>query len=526
MRYIPNGRHSRSIGWALVSVLWMGGAMAQESSTLRIAIPSDIESMDPHLSGGLSMRVWANVYETLLSRDADGNLKPGLAESWKRLDDTHYEFKIRDGVTFSTGRPVDAPAIAQSFNAKNSPASPHTHISFSRWIKRVEATDASTLVVETDGPFPAALFYLAGVMPASIYDTEAREEWGDLKTRSAGSGPFELDSIRPGTSIILSRNDNYWGGKPKLETLQFQVIPEEITRVLALQRGEVDMTLDLSPASLQRLQGSSDLDVSVSRALRLNTIEFNFLRPLIAENPAVRKAIMLGIDTKLIVENVIGAMGDPADSIVLDISSGYTQVPEFLEYDPERAKAILDDAGWKPGPDGVRSKDGQKLELILVTDFTRDYRNREVAQAVQSYLSEIGIKIDLKILERGPFVDAVVQKGEGYDLAIQGWGSPTNEASWWIYTRLHSSNQELGAWGTTRNRDPGFDALIDEARFELDEAVAAGKWAAIQRKVYEDAIMIPLYFSNRISAVRKNVKGLEPHPDEWYGYRFVDVDVE
>jgi peptide/nickel transport system substrate-binding protein len=250
------------------------------------------------------------------------------------------------------------------------------------------------------------------------------------------------------------------------------------------------------------------------------------LRPLIANNLAVRKAIMLGIDKKAIVEHIIGAMGDPADSIVLDVSDGYTSVPGFLKFDPEAAKAILDEAGWKMGGDGVRTKDGQRLELVFVTDTTRDYRNREVAQAVQSYLQQIGIAVTLKLLERGPFVDMVIQKGEGYDLAIQGWGSPTNEASWWIYTRLHSSNQGLGAWGTTRNRSPKLDAMIDAARVELDPGAAKQKWAQIQRTIYDEAIMIPLYFANRITAVRKNVKGYKPHPDEWYGYSFVNVEVK
>ncbi len=524
-RYWKCGVHSFAGAAMCLAVLLAMPGVALAKDTLVIGIPADVESMDPHLSGGLSMRVWANIYETLLSREPDGSLKPRLAESWSQIGDTTYEFKIREGVKFTTGRPLDAEAIAKCFRVKNDDSSPHAHISFSRWIKDARATDPRTLVIETDGPFPPAILYLAGVMPAEVYDVEEREKLGDLKTRSAGSGPFLLDEVRPGEYVQLKRNMDYWGGAPAIETLRFKVIPEETTRLLALERGEIDMTLDLGPASFEKLQSSGNVDVSKYRAWRLNTLEFNFLQPIIKENPEVRRAIMLAIDTKAITENIIGPMGDPADSVVLDVTPAHVSVPGFLRYDPGAATQLLEEAGWKLEDDGTRAKDGQRLDLVLITDFTRDYRNREVAQAIQAYLKDVGINLDLKLVERGPFIDAVVQKGEGFDLAIQGWGSPTNEPSWWIYTRLHSENQALGAWGTSRTRLDWLDKEIDDARFDVNPESAAKKWKSLQHEIYDEALMQPLYFSNKIQALRKEVSNFVTHSDEWYGYRYEETAV-
>ena len=523
-------RSTRICSWALGLVI-LASSLAYTPNadaagdTLRIGIPSDIESMDPHLSGGLSMRVWSNVYETLLSRGPDGTLEPRLATSWDQVDDTHIRFQLREGVAFTNGTPVNAQTVANVFNAKNDSASPHTHVSFSRWIKNVEPVDDHTIVLETDGPFPPTLFYLASTLPAAVWDVQAREEWGDLRTRSAGSGPYIVDEIRPGEFVQLRRNPDYWGGAPATEHLRFVVIPEESTRILALRRGEIDLTLDLGPAALSQLEGADDVKVNTYRAFRLNTLEYNFQNPLIRDNVELRRAIMLAIDTKAIADNIIGVMGDPADSVVLDVSWGYTSVPGFLDYDPERAAQILEQAGWALGADGVRARDGERLDLVLVTDFTRDYRNREVAQAVQAFLREVGINVELQLLERGPFIDTVVQRGEGYHLNIQGWGSPTNEASWWIYTRLHSDNQDLGAWGTSRTRMDRLDEMIDQARFELDEGKSLPLWHALQRMIHEEALMIPLYFSNKIEAVRTDVDGFLSHSDEWYGYRYLRTTV-
>ncbi|HKZ75984.1 MAG TPA: ABC transporter substrate-binding protein, partial [Actinomycetota bacterium] len=494
--------------------------------TLVIAIPTDIESMDPHLSGGLSMRVWANVYETLLSRGPKDQLEPRLAESWKQVDPTHYQFKIRKGVKFTGGSVVNAATVAGILLEKNDPKSPHTHVSFTKWIKSARADDEYTLTIETNGPFPAALFYLANPMPGALYDMKARKEWGNLKTRSSGTGPYVLDKIEPGQYVQLKRNPDYWGPKPKTEYLRFRVIPEEATRVLALKRGEVDMVLDLGPDALTQVRDDPNIETKVYRIYRVNTLEYNFLQPLVKDNPAVREAIRLAIDRRSIAKNLIGVKGDPADSVVLDVSWGYTAVPECLEYDPQRARQVLDSAGWKLGPDGIRAKDGQKLNLVFVTDFTRDYRNREVAQAIQGYVREVGIGAELKLLERGPFIDTVVQKGAGYHLNIQGWGSPTNEASWWIYTRFHSENQALGAWGTPRTRMPDLDEAIDRARKETNEAKSVPLWHELQRRICKESLMVPLYFANGIQAVRKNVQGFVSHSDEWYGYRYVNATVD
>lgn len=524
---ISRRKFVRNSALAGVGLATLGGSKFALASTSKdeivVSVPGGIQSMDPHLAGGLSMRIWTNVYEGLLSSEADGTLKPRLAESWEQVDDTHYRFKIREGVNFSTGNPADAVAIAECLNVKNDKSAPHIHAAFTSWLTKATAEDEHTLLIETDGPFPLIYRYLATSLCGAIYDPAARAAQGDLGQVSAGTGAWVLDEIRAGQFVRLKRNENYWGDKAQSQFLTFRVVPEELTRVLAVKRGDADIVLDFGVDSLDELQSDENLDVTVGRILRITTCEFNFLDPLIRDNKEVREAAMLAIDTAGIAENVLRAGATTADSVVLDSSWGYKSVPGFVEQDLDAANALLEGAGWVRGSDGVRAKDGVPLRVKIVVDVTRDAKHTEVIQLLKAYLDQVGFGADLLLLERGPFTEMVTQKGEGYHLALKGWGVPTNDASWAIYPRFHSANQGLGSYGTTRNRMPALDELIDAARFESDEAKAEELWGTVQDAIYEEKINIPIYYHNGITVTRKTVDGFVNHPDEWYGYRYQNV---
>lgn len=488
-----------------------------------VGVPSGVQSMDPHLAGGLSMRIWANAYEGLLSSEADGTLKPRLAESWEQVSETSYRFKIREGVKFSTGNAANAVAIAECLNVKNDKSAPHIHAAFTNWLKDAKAEDDQTLLIETNGPFPLIYRYLATSMCGAIYDPAERKTRGDLGQASAGTGPWVLDEVRTGQFVRLKRNDEYWGEKAKCKFLTFKIVPEELTRVLAIKRGDADVVMDFGVDSLTELQSDENLNVAIGRILRITTLEFNFLDPLIRDNKEVREAVMLAIDTAGISESIVGATATTADSVVLDTSWGYKSVPGFVKYDLDAANAVLDNAGWARGADGLRSKDGVSLQIKAVVDVTRDAKHTEVVQLLKAFLDQAGFGVELLLLERGPFTDMVTQKGEGYHLALKGWGVPTNDASWAIYPRFHSANQGLGSYGTTRNRTPALDAMIDAARFEADEAKAVELWGKVQDAIYDERINVPVYYHNGIEATRKSVGGFVRHPDEWYGYRYQNV---
>jgi peptide/nickel transport system substrate-binding protein len=500
--------------------------MAQEKpksgGTLIIAMEADIENLDPLYSGGPSMRVWCNMYEPLIGKDKKGNLIPLLADKWERVDATHWKFHIREGVKFHSGNPCDAKAVEASYERMHNPQKPHNHYAFSKWIKSVKALDKNWILMETAYPFSGTLDYLTSSMCAVICDAKQVEKYGDLMKYPSGTGPFVFDKWELGQYVQLKRNENYWGGKPYIEYLKFRFMPEDATRVMALRRGEVDIVFKTSVAMVNDIRKDPNVTVYKYPYLRVNAMEFNLSKPIVNNNPEVRKAITYAIDTKSITKDMIGEIGRVADSIVLDISPGHVSAG-FPVYNPEKAKEILAMSGWKDvDNDGVLERGNEKLEFEFYTDYTRDYRNREVAQAIQDYLKKIGVKINLNIVMRGPYVDIVVNK-LAHDLCIMGWQVPTNEPDWAIYTRFHSDFQKPGGWGTPCTRRADIDYVLFRARTTTDPQERLQLFGFMQQMLFTENLILPLYYVNELSSVRKRVQNFMEHPEEMFSQRYAKV---
>jgi len=500
------------------------GMAANQDGELVVALSEGPDNLDPQYSGGPSMRIWTNIYEALLVKDADGNLKPALAESWETIDNKHWRFNIRKGVKFHSGRDLNAKAVKDSFDRYNNPDDPHFNYSVTNWIKDVKVIDDYTIIIESFVPFSPALDWLSTTQSCVVVDVEAVKEYGDLRENPVGTGPFELDKWEVGRFVRLRRNENYWGQKPDIKYLTFEIIPEESTRMVAFLAGDVDLVWDVTDNFLPKLKSDPTVDITSIDSLRINTLELNFLKPIIKNNPSLRKAISLAIDTDTIVKQIIGMRGSTADSVVLDVSHGYFP-QNFIEYDPKKAVELLNKAGWIKGSDGYLQRDGKRLELDFVVNWERDYRNREVAEAIQGYLEEIGIKINLQLVQYATYVDIVISKGE-QDMDIMGWGVPTNEFYWAVKARFHSNTQALGDWGTTRNMDPKLDEMIDSGLSAKTEEELSQIFKDVQLYIYENTICIPLYYVKNVSAKRNYVKGITFHPNVWHPYIYNNVSID
>jgi peptide/nickel transport system substrate-binding protein len=500
--------------------------LAQEKpkygGTLTIGMEADIENLDPLFSGGPSMRVWCNMYEPLIGKDEKGKLIPLLADKWERVDPTHWKFHIRNGVKFHSGNPCDAKAVEASYARMQNPSKPHNHYAFSKWIKSVKAIEGNWILMETGYPFSGTPDYLTSSMCAVIVDAKQAEKHGDLMKYPSGTGPFMFDKWELGQYVQLKRNDNHWGGKPYIEFLKFRFMPEEATRIMALKKGEVDIIFKTSVPMLDDLRKDPNVVVHKYPYLRVNAMEFNLSKPIINNHPEVRKAITYAIDTKAITKDIIGEIGQVADSIVLGISPGHVSAG-FPVYDPAKSKEILAMSGWKDEDnDGVLEKGNEKLEFEFITDYTRDYRNREVAQAIQAYLKKIGVKINLQIVMRGPYTDLVVNK-LSHDLCIMGWQVPTNDPDWAMYTRFHSDFQNPGGWGTPCTRRADIDYVLYRARTTTDPKEKDQLFGFMQRMTFDQNLILPIYYVNELTSVRKRVQSFMKHPEEMFSQRYAKV---
>jgi peptide/nickel transport system substrate-binding protein len=299
-------------------------------------------------------------------------------------------------------------------------------------------------------------------------------------------------------------------------------MPEEATRIMALKKGEVDIIFKTSVPMLDDLRKDPNVVVHKYPYLRVNAMEFNLSKPIINNHPEVRKAITYAIDTKAITKDIIGEIGQVADSIVLGISPGHISAG-FPVYDPAKSKEILAMSGWKDGDnDGVLEKGNEKLELEFITDYTRDYRNREVAQAIQAYLKKIGVKINLQIVMRGPYTDLVVNK-LSHDLCIMGWQVPTNDPDWAMYTRFHSDFQNPGGWGTPCTRRADIDYVLYRARTTTDPKEMDQLFGFMQRMTFDQNLILPIYYVNELTSVRKRVQSFMKHPEEMFSQRYAKV---
>jgi peptide/nickel transport system substrate-binding protein len=520
-------------------------ATLPRGGTLQVSLETKLENLDPQYSGGPNIGVWANIFEGMLYKTAEGEIKPALAESWEWIDDTHLRFRLRKGVKFHSGKEMTAEDVAKSYARALDPKNTYQDYWVTGpWLKpEVLVEDKYTVVMQLKKPFPQAIDYFADLFSYSVLDFAVLEKYGDMKKNPSGTGPFKFVEWVPGQYVKMQRFDDYWGGAPPLDYLIFKYIPEPASQVLALKKGEIDVLRYTPPDMLSTVEKDPNIKVNSYLAARSLLLEFNFRRQIFGadlpqpqqpkkvtpgldtpkpEAAMVRKAISLAIDTASIAKNIVGAAARPSYSYMLPATFGNYEYG-FPEYNPELAKALLKAAGWvDTNKDGIVDKNGKPFKITVVTDIRRDYRNQDVAVAIKGYLREVGIDVKPVLVERSQYVELAVNKGD-FDLLIMGYPCGPMVATWQSNSRFHSDGQRYGTWGTMRHWRKDLDTLVKQAGTFRDPKEAAVWWQLVQMKIYNETLAIPLYWSNYITSMRKNVMGFVPHPNEHYQYRYNNV---
>ena len=483
---------------------------------LTIGSPWAPKAINPY-SGGSYILQRNCIVETLVSIDYKGKLAPGLAESWEVSEDgLTWTFHLRESVKFHDETPFNADAMKSSLERAMEEAAVFKSIP----IALVETKDDHTLLITTKEPFAPLPAYLTKGESAPISSSSFDENGKFLEP--IGTGPFKFESWKPKEEIRLVKNDDYWGTKPKLDKVVYKGIPEAITRVMMSKAGELNIAQILPPDAVKGLESADNIDVSTKSIGRVRLIGFNMKKEPFNELK-VRKAVNYAIDRDALVKYVLEGVGTPARCLFppefywanTDLN-GYT-------YDPEKARNLLEEAGWiDTDDDGVLDKNGKPLKITLLT-YTERAALPPTAEMIQSQLAEVGIKSELKVLK----CDAAseMKKAGEFDMFLVGRGllfiPDPDSIMMEDYHSIHGVDGFL--WYGYHNER--VNELIDKGRVTMDTEERKGIYDEVQKLVLEDAPIVYLNYYVNIDAVDSSVHGYQMHPNE-YSFHLENVYIE
>lgn len=464
------------------------GAATSYKDTLIWAQGADVTSLDPHQGKETpAVEVTCQIFDTLVVVNPETNeIEPQIAESWEQVDELTYVFKIRQGIKFHDGSDLTAEDVKFSLDRAINSAAVSYIVDF---IDTVTVDDEYTVTVKTKAPFAPALRNLAIPFAAIVPKAVVEADEAAFILNPVGSGPYQFVEWKQNDHVTLKAFDDYYAGKPATENLIMKVIPETSQRSIALETGEIDLAYDMAVNDVAKLKDSTELTVYEIPSLTCWYISMNMNKEPF-NNPLVREALSYAIDRQLIIDTINAGSGQPADAIIAPGVFGYYSTG-VREYDPEKAKELLAEAGY---PDG--------FETSL---WVNDNQSRiEMCQAMQNMFQQIGVECSVEVIEFGSFISRTTA-GE-HDMAYFGWTTSSADADYSYYSLEHSTQQ-----GAAGNRsfiaDPEVDALIEEARTNSDEATRTELYKELAIKLDEINNNIPVFYSSINVGASQKVEG-------------------
>ncbi len=513
---------STALVGALAALCVAGAAWAQE---LTIGIASEPSSIDPHyhnFAANEAMR--RHVFEALVGWDAKQRLVPELARSWRAVDDTTWEFKLRRGVRFHGGGPFTARDFVYTVcRVPNVPNSPSSYAIFTKAIEDIDTPDPYTVVIKTAKPAPLLPADLSqiGIISADAAGAPAELEFTkdgcagigawpkaedfDSGRLAIGTGPFKPVEFVKGERIVLERNPDYRGAGPDWERVVFRPLISDGSRVAALIAGDVDL-IEMPPvAELPRLVEAPDIELVKGLSNQVIYLQFDQHQeptPGVTgtggKNPfkdvRVRRAVSIAIDRRAIVDEVMLGAAAPAGQLLPPGMFGHHPELEVEAYDPEGAKALLAEAGYAKG-----------FELVLGTPNDRYANDQQVAEVVAAMLTEVGIKTKVDAAAASVFFKR--RNDYEFSLYLGGWRSASGEMLSPLRALVATPNTEKGYGSTNRGRysNPKLDALIEGALGTVDDAKREAVLRQASALAIKDYAILPLYFEMALWAHRKGI---------------------
>lgn len=489
-------------------------------STLTVAWPRDVGEMNPHVYNPSQLFAQSMVFEPLVSYEEGGELKPHLAESWDISEDgMTYTFHLRDGVKFSDGTEFNADIVKKNFDAVLSNKEMHSWLGFLTKISETKAVDASTFEMTLSEPYYPTIQELAVVRPVRFLGEAGFPSNNDTSKgveESVGTGPWVLDEYKTDEYATFKRNENYWGEKPTVEKIEVKIIPDAETRVLAFEKGELDLIYGegaISIDAFKQLESTDQYATSISEPMATRILVMNTKKEQLADE-RVRKALQYGFNKQVMVEGITSGLEEAADHI-LPTNLPYTSDidVEQINYDVEQAKKLLDEAGWKlPKGKTVREKDGQPLQVEMMYD-SAEMIQKGMAETLQSEWSAIGVELKLVGVELADQVQRF--KDNKFDINMySNFGAPYDP-----HTFVNIIGTEGFGFIEAISAYPNKDELLDQIHEVLkttDEKERQEYYSAILPSLQDQGAIVPISYLKKTAIYQKNVKdfSFSPNRDE------------
>jgi peptide/nickel transport system substrate-binding protein len=471
-------------------------ATGVEAITLNPAEATDIPSIS----------INRHIYDGLVDYNDKLEIIPALAESWTvSADKQAWTFRLRRNVRFQDGTPLDAAAVKASLDWARDPKSGNRAGAFIGAITAVDVVDGHTVRISTRSPFAPLLRHLASAAGGWIVSPKAIKDAGkNVGRQPVGTGPYKLLEWKVGQEIVLERNPTFWGPRPHFDRVVFKTVREAASRVVMLETGAVDAALNLPPIERRRLESLKDITARTDPTNRLVYIGLSVTKPPL-NDVKVRRALNHAIDRQGIIDGILRGQGEAAVSPIGPGNWGHAAVGRY-EYDPARAKALLAERGLAGG-----------FPLTIHYAPGRYLMDKEVLEAVQSQLGEIGVKVTLAALEWGSF-RALLREGverdkhpvPSFDAYLFGFSPVTADAHLGLGGQFESA--KAAVFNYMRYGNPVVDEAILRGRTTLDAGERREAYLKGQQQIFEDAPGIFLFSERQLNGFKKNLTGVDVFP--------------
>jgi peptide/nickel transport system substrate-binding protein len=474
-----------------------------DPNTLVMVIQSSPTNLDPRVGlDGSSERIDNLIFDDLLTRGDNLDVAPGLAERWENPDPLTYVFHLHHGVTFHDGRSLTSRDVKWTFDTLLQGKVRSTKAAVYRFVDRIDTPDDFTVAFHMKEPSATLLWNLSdgaiGIVPYG--------SGNEMSTHPIGSGPFKFVTAETDKEVVIERNQNYWGDKAKLARVRFAVVPDATTRALELRKGSADAEInELTPDTVAALEHNPSLAVERAPGTVLAYLGFN-LRDSILKDVRVRQAIAFALDRRPMIEYLWHGEAQPARSLLPPQSWAYNGGIPAYDHDPGKARELLDAAGY-PAVNGVR------FHITMKT--STDENTRLMVAVIQQQLREVGIALDIRSFEFGTFF-ADVTHGL-FQLYGLRWIGGNEDPDIFEYA-FHSAKFPPNGANRGFYSNPKIDALIDQARREVDPRVRKPIYAEVQRILAEEVPSINLWYLDNVLVHNKRVRNLQLNPAGNYDF--------
>jgi peptide/nickel transport system substrate-binding protein len=498
-----------------------GRGSAQGPKTLVIAIGADQTGLDPQtVQNNESGFIMATIYDSIVNyKPGSSEVGPGLAESWTISPDGKvYTFKLRRGVKFHDGTPMNARTVAEDIDRAINPANPcyvfnrkvDTYDDFTFGsvkagnVVKVAVPDEYTLRFTLPEPNAPFLSSIAMVWQGIVSPAATKKYNCDAGQHPVGTGPFKFVEAVRNDHVTLEANPDYWGGKPKVDRIIFRIIPESATRMLALERNEVQILAEVPPADYDRVGKNADLKLYRQAGLTILGVAMANEKPPFNDK-RVRQAMNYAVDKDAINKGLYGG-ATTASQGMPPVLWGYNKGVEPYPFDVNKAKALLKEAGH---PNGFSTE-------MMVSANPRGYNpigGAKLGEAVQGYLAKIGVNVKITQYEWGAYLNRIRHEPwEGF--AISGWSGDNGDPDNFLGDMFEwdTAKNTARANNNAHHHNPEYDKLIVEGRRTADQAKRAQIYEKANAIVHDDAPWIFMNHTNQVRATRANVKGFQLNP--------------